>query len=150
MYSRASCLGLGEPGDRGMERSKRKSPMQMNLSRRNGHGETSFRQRLLFRPLHSSISGVGATATPLRAIRIAQAGRSEHVPSPRRVPALAQFCPAERRLPNVSYYANAYDAKQLGNPIGVSLATNRLSHGLTYKKTNVGILLKRLRSRDMA
>ena len=29
MCSRASYLGLGEPGDRGMERSKRKSPMQM-------------------------------------------------------------------------------------------------------------------------
>ena len=29
MCSRASCLGLGEPGDRGMERSKRKSPLQM-------------------------------------------------------------------------------------------------------------------------
>ena len=27
MCSRASCLGLGEPGDRGMERSKRKSPL---------------------------------------------------------------------------------------------------------------------------
>ena len=109
MCSRASCLGLGEPGDRGMERSK--SPLQMNLTTRNGHGETSFRRRIPFRSLHSSISGVGATATPLRAIRIAQAGRSKHVPSPRRVPALAQFCPAKRRPPNVSYYANAYDAK---------------------------------------
>ena len=29
MCSRASCLGLGEPGDRGMERSKRKSPLQI-------------------------------------------------------------------------------------------------------------------------
>ena len=29
MCSRASCLGLGEPGERGMERSKRKSPLQM-------------------------------------------------------------------------------------------------------------------------
>ena len=29
MCSRASCLGLGEPGDRGMEQSKRKSPLQM-------------------------------------------------------------------------------------------------------------------------
>ena len=29
MCSRASCLGMGEPGDRGMERSKRKSPLQM-------------------------------------------------------------------------------------------------------------------------
>ena len=78
MCSRASCLGLGKPEDRGMERSKRKSPLQIgsHLTRRNGHGETSFHRRLPFRPLHSSISGVGATATPLRAIRIAQAGRS--------------------------------------------------------------------------
>ena len=28
MCSRASCLGLGEPEDRGMERSKRKSPLK--------------------------------------------------------------------------------------------------------------------------
>ena len=37
---------------------------------------TSFCRRLPFRPLHSSFSGVGATATPLRAIWITQAGRS--------------------------------------------------------------------------
>ena len=46
-----------------------------------------------------------------------------------RVRSLAQFCPAERSPPNASYYANAYDAKQLGNPIGVPLATNRLTYG---------------------
>ena len=130
MCSRASCLGLGEPEDRGMERSKRKSPLQM-VPRRNGHGETSFRRRLPFRPLHSSISGVGATATPLRAIRIAQAGRSRTrtFSAPRSV---ARSVPSGRRSPpNVSDYANAYDAKQLGNPIGVSLVTNtcRLTHG---------------------
>ena len=45
-----------------------------------------------------------------------------------RDPSLAQFCPAERSLSNVGYYANVYDTKQLGNPIGVALATNRLTH----------------------
>ena len=59
-----------------MERSKWKLPLQMVpiiITRRNRHAETSFRQQ---RPLHSSISGVGATATPHRAIRIAQAGHT--------------------------------------------------------------------------
>ena len=39
---------------------------------------------------------------------------------------LSSIQPNEAHL---SYYANTYDPKQLGNPIGVALATNRLTHG---------------------
>ena len=55
MCSKASCLGLGEPGDRGMEQSKPEVALVngSHLTRRNGHGETSFRRRLPFRALHS-------------------------------------------------------------------------------------------------
>lgn len=43
-------------------------------------------------------------------------------------PLLAKFCLVKQCPPNVGYYANAYDVKQLGNPIRVALATNRLTH----------------------
>ena len=119
MCSKASCLGLGEPGDREMERSKTEIALVngSHLTRRNGHGETSFRRRLPFRALHSSISGVWATATPLRAIRIAQVLSNTYLLRAAFRRSLSSVRPNE---------AKTYDAKQL---IGVALATNRLTHG---------------------
>ena len=61
-----------------MERSNRKSPLQMVpvLLREMGTQKCRFAGDFHFTPLHSLISGVRATATPLRAIGIAQAGHS--------------------------------------------------------------------------
>ena len=76
MCSRASCLGLGEPGDRGMERSKWKSPLQMVPILPPGETGTGKRRFAGDFGLDRSIPRSPGSGLQQRHSRIAQAGCS--------------------------------------------------------------------------